>query len=455
MKILYVEDNPLDADLTSRVLNKEIQNVSLEITDRIENAWRSIINKKDAFDIILIDLILPDGNGIDLLARLRENQFSTPVIMMAGTSDEEIAIAALKSGANDYIVKNGSYLKTIVSVIEKTIYKQMASKDGQFRSIRLLYAERNPMDIDLTYRHMNRFAPYIRMDSVHTAEEALEYIYPLDDKNKFDVIMLDYRLPGKTGLELLEELRQDDEFNIPVIIVTGQGDQEAVLKAHQLGAIDYLIKTPGYLFQLPIMIENAYHQAQLIREHEALQRSEHLFRLLAENAGDMIYRIQIKPEFAFEYISPALETVLGYSVEELSQNPKMMKKIIHPDDQYVILPLLNGEYDPQEIVSVRMFRKNGDLVWVEQRNVYLRDENGDIEAIEGIARDVTEQRKADAERRVLLDETRRRVEELEAVNKALIASRAADSMEEILTQLLQQILSFLSLESGVVWVFFK
>jgi PAS domain S-box-containing protein len=453
MKILYVEDNPLDADLTARVLNKDIQDVKLEITDRIENAWRSINSNKEPFDIILIDLILPDGNGIDLLARLRENHLMVPVIMMAGTSDEEIAIAALKSGASDYIVKNGSYLKTIVSVIEKTLYKNVSNKDGQFRSIRMLYAERNPMDIDLTYRHMNRFAPYIRMDSVHTADEAMDYIYPLDGENQYDVIMLDYRLPGKTGLELLEDLRKDEAFNIPVIIVTGQGDQEAVLKAHQLGAIDYLIKTPGYLFQLPIMIENAYHQAQLNREHEALQRSEHLFRLLAENAGDMIYRMVIKPTVKFEYISPALEDVLGYAAEELYRDPKMLYKIIHPDDQYILTPIANGAYTSREMLSVRMFRKDGNLVWVEQRNVYIRNEKGEIEAIEGIARDVTEQRKADAERRVLLEETRRRVEELEAVNKALIASRAAESMEGILTELLQQTLSFLSLDAGIAWIF--
>ncbi|MBI9051279.1 MAG: response regulator [Anaerolineaceae bacterium] len=453
MKILYVEDNPLDADLTARVLEKDIPDVEIQIMDRIESAWRNINDSKHPFDLILIDLILPDGNGIDLLARLRENHFRIPIIMMAGTSDEEIAIAALKSGANDYIVKNGSYLKTIVSVIDKTLYKSMATKDGQFRSIRLLYAERNPMDIDLTYRHMNRFAPYIRMDSVHTAEEALEYIYPLDGENAYDVLMLDYRLPGKSGLQLLEELQADEAFDIPVIIVTGQGDQDAVLKAHQLGAIDYLIKTPGYLFQLPIMIENAYHQAQLIREHHALQRSEHLFRLLAENAGDMIYRISIKQNPGFEYISPAVEEVLGYSAEEMYAQPELVYNVVHPDDQYVFASMFEGEIDAKEAIVFRMFHKDGTLVWIEERNVYIRDSDGEIEAIEGIARNVTEQRKADAERRVLLEETRRRVEELETVNQILIVSRAANSMEEMFSKLLDQALSFMSLETGIVWIF--
>ena len=449
MKILYVEDNPLDADLTSRALNRDLQDLDLQITDRIEHGWQLISEGQSPFDLIMIDLILPDGNGVDLLARLRGNQYTTPIIMMAGSSDEEIAIAALKSGANQYILKNGTYLDQISSTIQKELSRSLEEVKDQYRSIRLLYAERNPMDIDLTFRHLNRFAPYIRMDSVQSANEALSRIYPLSADTAYDVIMLDYRLPGKNGLELLEELRSDKKFNLPVIIVTGQGDQETVLKAHQLGAIDYLVKTPGYLFQLPVMIENAYHQAQLKQEHVALQRSENLFRLLAENAGDMIYRIRIGAEPGFEYISPAIITILGYSAEEMYENPELIFKIVHPDDHHIFRSMLSG--DEIDTIILRMYCKDGELVWVEERNVFLRDAEGNINAIEGIARDVTGQRQADAERRKLLEETKRRLEELESVNQVLITSRSANTMEEILTKLLYETLTFLGLDSGIVW----
>lgn len=451
MRILYVEDNPLDADLTSRALTRDFENLDLQITDRIENAWKLIFQGNSPFDLIMIDLILPDGSGVDLLARLRGHQNNTPIVMMAGSSDEEIAIAALKSGANHYILKNGAYLDKIGSVIKNAISDSQKEKTEQYRSIRLLYAERNAMDIDLTLRHLNRFAPYIRMDAVQSANDALSRIYPLSAENPYDVLMLDFRLPGKNGLELLEELRKDKKFILPVIIVTGQGDQDTVLKAHQLGAIDYLIKTPGYLFQLPIIIENAYHQAQLKQEHLALQRSENLFRLLAENAGDMIYRINIVPEQKFEYISPAVFNILGYSAEEIYADPELIFRIVYPDDQQIFQSMLNG--NEKDTIIIRMHHNDGELIWVEERNVYLRDVEGRLIAIEGIARDVTGQRKADAERRKLLEETKRRLEELESVNQVLIASRSANSLEDILTKLLYETLTFLALDSGIVWSF--
>jgi PAS domain S-box-containing protein len=449
MRILYVEDNPLDADLTARALNRDLEDLDLQITDRIENGWKLINEGNSPYDLIMIDLILPDGSGVDLLARLRGHQNNTPIVMMAGSSDEEIAIAALKSGANHYIVKSGTYLDQIGSVIKTAISKYQEEKTEPYRSIRLLYAERNPMDIDLTLRHLNRFAPYIRMDAVQSADEALSRIYPLASENPYDVLMLDFRLPGKNGLELLEELRKDKKFTLPVIIVTGQGDQDTVLKAHQLGAIDYLIKTPGYLFQLPIMIENAYHQAQLQQEHNALQRSENLFRLLAENAGDMIYRIGTQPEPTFEYISPAIINILGFSAEEIYADAQLIFRIVDANDQQVFRSMLDGSEN--NTVIIRMHHKVGELIWVEARNVYLRDAEGKITAIEGIARDVTGQRKADAERRKLLEETKRRLEELESVNQVLIASRSANTLEEILTKLLYETLTFLALDTGIVW----
>jgi PAS domain S-box-containing protein len=451
MRILYVEDNPLDADLTSRALHRDLSDLDLQITDRIEFAWKLITASDSPFDLIMIDLILPDGSGVDLLARLRGNQFITPVIMMAGSSDEEIAIAALKSGANDYLLKNGPYLDQIGRVVEKAVSFQFSAEAEKYRSIRLLYAERNPMDVDLTLRHLNRFAPYIRMESVQSADELLARVYPSEGNPAYDVLMLDFRLPEKNGLEILAELRRDKEFALPVIIVTGQGDQDTVIKAHQLGAIDYLIKTPGYLYQLPIMIENAYHRSQLEKEHRALQRSENLFRLLAENAGDMIYRIGLVPQAAFEYISPAVIHILGYSAEEMYANPRLIFHTVHPEDQQIFNDMMQGQNG--DTIILRMYRKNGELVWVEERNIYIKNASGALVAIEGIARDITGQRRADAERMKLLEETKRRLEELESVNQVLIASRTANSLEEILTKLLHQTLLFLSMETGMVWIF--
>lgn len=125
---------------------------------------------------------------------------------------------------------------------------------------------------------------------------------------------------------------------------------------------------------------------------QALRESEERFRRLAENASDIIYRIDLLPQPHFVYANPAIETVTGYSPEEFYADPKLGKQVIHPDDQ---LPDLAAEKEGNTYPVLRYIRKDGGIIWVEQRNVPIYDETGAIVAIEGIARDITSAKEAD------------------------------------------------------------
>ena len=72
---------------------------------------------------------------------------------------------------------------------------------------------------------------------------------------------------------------------------------------------------------------------------DAMVESEVRFRLLAENAQDIIYRLHLVPTFGYNYMSPAVTTITGYSPEEYYANPELGLKIVHPDDR----PLLQAQ----------------------------------------------------------------------------------------------------------------
>ena len=129
------------------------------------------------------------------------------------------------------------------------------------------------------------------------------------------------------------------------------------------------------------------------RVERNLKASEKKFRRLVENAKDLIYRMSLLPHLSFEYVSPSAEKITGYTPEEFYADPYLLFKIIYPED----LPLINqteGDYSG-ETVTMRVKRKNGDISWVELKAVQDRDENGDIIAIDGIFRDVSERIEAD------------------------------------------------------------
>ncbi|MEW6059785.1 MAG: PAS domain S-box protein [Actinomycetota bacterium] len=142
------------------------------------------------------------------------------------------------------------------------------------------------------------------------------------------------------------------------------------------------------------------------RIREALERSEREFRDLAEKAHDVIFRYRILPELAFEYVSPSVITITGYTREELLADPGFWATLLHPDDRYLLRPALNAPFAFSGPITVRAMRKDGGIVWLEMQVVPLRDAEGNVEALQGIARDMTERIRAEQELRESLDALR-------------------------------------------------
>src|SRR5918995_460878 len=129
-----------------------------------------------------------------------------------------------------------------------------------------------------------------------------------------------------------------------------------------------------------------------IKQMEELRRSEERFRLLAENAQDLIYRYRLKPTPAFEYVSPSATAIIGYTPEEHYADPQMHFKLVHPDDRYLIEEELRS---PESLITIRWLRKDGGVIWIEQRSKAIYDGAGELVAIEGIARDITERKRVE------------------------------------------------------------
>lgn len=162
----------------------------------------------------------------------------------------------------------------------------------------------------------------------------------------------------------------------------------------------------------PLLAESVL---RLSSEESAARASESRFRLLAENARDVIYRYELSPTRGFSYVSPAMTGMTGYKPEECYADPNLILRIVHPGDRHLLEALVVGWRLGQPITT-RWQHKDGHTIWVEQVNTPVRGEAGNLVAVEGIARDVT--------RRALADETLRQSEEryrgfLEAIDDAI------------------------------------
>lgn len=122
-----------------------------------------------------------------------------------------------------------------------------------------------------------------------------------------------------------------------------------------------------------------------------LRGSEERFRLLAENAQDLVYRLEVFPARRFTYVSPSAERLTGYGAEAFYADSELLFKLAHPDDRERLEAAFRADV---ATVTLRWIRKDGRVIWGEQRGTPILDESGRLVAFEGIARDVTESRAA-------------------------------------------------------------
>jgi PAS domain S-box-containing protein len=128
---------------------------------------------------------------------------------------------------------------------------------------------------------------------------------------------------------------------------------------------------------------------------KALQESEERFRRLAENAPDVVFRIEILPEPNLSYISPAVARYLDYTPEEFYTNPELGLKLVHPDDLPQFNSLITGEMPSDTFFTMRWLSKNGTYIWAEHLSMSVYDNFGNLVAVESIARDITERKKVE------------------------------------------------------------
>ncbi len=189
----------------------------------------------------------------------------------------------------------------------------------------------------------------------------------------------------------------------------------AVAREIGLGLYDFIIRL---------------RMAEKRRVEKALNESEDKFRLLAENAVDVIFRHQLAPDFGMEYISPSIRDVALRCPEDFYKSPDLFLEMTHTDDRKSILDFFASSQGRNIIHEVRWRRSDGSWVWVEQRLILVFDEDGRPFACEGIARDITERKSAER-RHADLQAQLLQSQKLEAVGA--LASGIAHDFSNLLT----------------------
>lgn len=404
MKVLYVEDNPQDIDLTSRELRRTSPDIHLEMVDTVAAALARLDDLEAAVargeppcvDLLLLDMNLPDGNGLAVLAEVRHRSLPLAVVVLTGSGDEESVLTALRAGADDYLAKRQEYWTHLPSTLRSALAKFRSLVVRHARPIRLLCVEPHEQEIHLTRLHLAAHAPFIHLDVVRTAEQALERLPQFGPVANVDVVLIDYRLPGMSALDALKEILDVRGLDVPVILTASEGSEDVALQALKLGVADYIVKSPGYHHRLSLAVENVFYRVQSAREHAALRESERRFSDMLGNVR--LVSLMLDTNGRITYCNDYLLRLTGWQREEVV-GQDWFELFIPPDldaTRGVFADLLANRPQAWHREN-HVLTRSGEQRLIRWNNTLLRSPSGAVVGTASIGEDITENKKIEEE----------------------------------------------------------
>lgn len=415
IQVLLIEDNPGDALLVKEFLNEAFKKAELSHITTFQKG-SELLKSDSSFDAILLDLSLPDSNGMELIDEILELAGSIPVIILTGFTNLEFSRQSLSKGVSDYLLKDelsATLLhKSIVYSIERNAF-----------SGRLKKSEQN-------YRHLFEFSPVpMWVYDIQT----LEFL----DVNKTAIKHYGYtkdEFLGMTIREIFPPNEIDDLHEELSTISLQKQKSEVGIYRHQ--------KKNGEIIQVEVegsAIEYKDRKARLIladditeklREEQRLKQLESVITntsefvaIVEENYDDKHGRIIYVNDAFTDMTQFEREEVLGKSLAFLNgpeTDPDKIKKL---EDAMV-----NGEICNVEFIN---YRKNGDPFWVNTTLVPVTEKNASYKQWAVIGREISKQKAYEKEledsleeKQVLLSEIHHRVKNNLAVVSSMMQLQA-------------------------------
>jgi PAS domain S-box-containing protein len=380
MRALLVEDRSTDAELLGRELRKAFPGCALERVDTREGLAHSLA--AFAPDIVLSDHSLPQFNAWDALTLVRRERPATPVIIVTGSLDEETAAEYIKAGAADYVVKDR--LHRLIPAVQRALALREA-----LRSRERAESERQ--------RSEQRFRKLV--------EHSSDVITLLDVRG--DILYstqalhptLGYTPGEKVGQSVFDLVHPEDRKAARALFREGCADPGRVVHAdlrlqHRNGTWRRLEVTGTSQFHDPDIgaFVVTYHDVtERKAAEEALRESEERFRQMAETIQEAFFVVNLETRRAL-YVSPTWSNIWGRPLAE-GLDPEIWFTSVHPDDRAILAAdqaaVARGE---AMTTTFRVIRPAGTVRWVRARAFPVRDGQGRVYRMAGVAEDVTELR---------------------------------------------------------------
>jgi PAS domain S-box-containing protein len=387
IRVLQVDDDEIDLRLAKRALSKSTQaKFNVDTAGTMADAISKL--KANPYDVVLLDLGLPDSNGIDTVKKVCQVNPHIPIVVLTGLEDEQIGLSAIQNGAADYLVKGpameNSLVRTALYAIER---RKVAEKLRESQQMLQSVLDSVPQAVFWKDRNM----VYLGCNPVFARHSGLAL--PADVVGKTD-----YDLCWRK--EEAEHFRQCDskvmetntpEFHIMEPQLQADGKQ-AWLDTNKVPLHDSQGNVVGVLGTYEDITERR-------KAERALQIAEERYRTIFENSAVAI----MMADYQERLISwnKFTENLLGFGKDDLYLKPV---KSLYPDDEWNKIRTHDvRQKGVQHHLETQMARKSGEIIDVDVSISVLKDPEGRVTGSIGVIRDITERKEAEKKLKEAMD----------------------------------------------------
>jgi len=405
ISILLFEDNQLDANLVSEYLELVGLESNLVLSKRLEEGLEQA--RTGAFDVILLDLSLPDSRGIDTLKAIREVARESVVIVLTGSEDDALSLEALQAGAQDYLFKdklNAEVLRRSIqySIERANLVRRLDSHAADISNrealLRHIFDANTDAMLILTAEHEIRFFNPAAAALLDADEESL-----VGETFPFEVC------PSQVS-----------ELEIP--------DASGASRLVELSAVDLVWEKQRGL--LVILRDITQRRAAEIELRRGKERLAVILDSITDGviATDQDNRVEKINQMALQLIGLAAAEAIGRPIEEVLKLSRLPSREIIEDPIKALLHSESEGLRRDDVLQLtNQSREEPTLVAAETRS--LPDESGTPHGYVTVLRDKTKQKQ--------IEEELFKNEKLNSIN--LLASGIAHDFNNILSAILGNI----------------
>jgi len=258
LKLLLVDDEEEFLMSSSRALGR--RGFEVDVAPNGVTALDKI--GRNEYDAIVLDVKMPDIDGVDVFMQIRETHPHLPVLMLTGHSSLDDAFQTARAGIAEYLSKPID-MDELAEKVRKVVAQAGADKQTGIEAkpisetaepVRVMLIDDEVEFLETMQKVLQR-----RNMIVMTAESGQQALEMLKE-NSIDVAVLDLKMPGMDGQEVLRRIKKDYP-GVEVIILTGHPSVDSALEVIRLGANEY-IKKPPKVEELVMTIRRLYDTRQ-------------------------------------------------------------------------------------------------------------------------------------------------------------------------------------------------